>query len=273
MQKQTCISLEEVCFRHNDDQNWTLRNINLTILQGEWISLIGQNGSGKSTLAKLLNGLYLPTEGSVLVNGNSTSSKDSIAEIRKQVGMVFQNPDHQFIGSTVEDDVAFGMENVGIPREIMLERVTESLTKVNMLEFKLVEPHRLSGGQKQRVAVAGVLAISPQIIVFDEATSMLDPKGRKELLSVLKQLHEDGITIISITHDVSEIIYSDRVIQLSDGIITFDGTPEQLFQSEQVNIDVPFTINIQKQLQCKGIPLRRHYLTHKELIEALWKLN
>jgi energy-coupling factor transport system ATP-binding protein len=273
MQIDTCISYTDVFFRHNDGQEWTLENINLTITKGEWISIIGPNGSGKSTFAKLLNGLYLPTEGTVHVNGLSTVNEESVIAIRRQVGMVFQNPDNQFIGVTVEDDVAFGLENAGIPREMMRQRVVDSLKKVKMLPYKDVEPHRLSGGQKQRVAIAGIIALSPQIIIFDEASSMLDPQGRKELIALMQQLHNEGMTIIAITHDTSELLYADRIIQFIDGKVTFDGTPKQLFLTDNKYLDAPFTVQMKQLLKSRGIPLREHYFTYEELIDELCKLT
>jgi energy-coupling factor transport system ATP-binding protein len=268
----TCISFTDVFFRHNDGQEWTLENINLTIKEGEWISVIGPNGSGKSTFAKLLNGLYLPNEGIVNVIGLSTANEDNLMKIRKEVGMVFQNPDNQFIGATVEDDVAFGLENAGISREMMLKRVNESLQKVEMAAFKDVEPQRLSGGQKQRVAIAGIIALSPKIIIFDEASSMLDPKGRQQLISLMQDLHREGITIISITHDVNELLFAERIIQFTDGNIVFNGTPTQLFLTENNYLDAPFTVQMKQLLKSRGIPLREQHLTHEELIDDLCKL-
>jgi energy-coupling factor transport system ATP-binding protein len=273
MQTDTCISLTDVFFRHNDGQEWTLENINLTIKNGEWISIIGPNGSGKSTFAKLLNGLYLPTEGIVNVMGLSTADDENLIAIRRQVGMVFQNPDNQFIGVTVEDDVAFGLENASIPREMMVQRVTDSLKKVKMLSYKDVEPHRLSGGQKQRVAIAGIIALSPKIIIFDEASSMLDPIGRKELITLMQQLHAEGITIISITHDTSDLLHADRIIQFNDGKVSFDGTPKQLFLTENKYLDAPFTVQMKQLLKSRGIPLREQHFTHEELIDELCKLK
>jgi energy-coupling factor transport system ATP-binding protein len=273
MHKTPYISLTDVYFRHHDGQEWTLENINLTIKSGEWVSIVGQNGSGKSTFAKLLNGLYLPSEGTVEVIGYSTAKDENLIDIRRQVGMVFQNPDNQFIGATVEDDVAFGLENAGVPREIMLKRVEESLKRVNMLDYKDVEPHRLSGGQKQRVAIAGIIALAPKIVIFDEASSMLDPKGRQQLITLMQDLHNEGITILTITHDVNELLYADRIIQFSEGKVVFDGTPKLLFLTTKQYLDAPFTVHLQQLLKSRGIPLEEQYFKHEELIEALCKLK
>ncbi len=224
--------------------------------EGEWVSVIGQNGSGKSTLAKLLNGLFLPESGTITVNGTMALSEETVWDIRKQIGMVFQNPDNQFVGTTVQDDVVFGLENIGMPREQMVERMKQALHLVRMEEFLHEEPHSLSGGQKQRVAIAGILALQPSILILDEATSMLDPKGRVEVVETVRQLvDEKGITVLSITHDLEEVAQSDRIIVLNKGEILEEGTPQKIFKSshmlKEIGLDVPFSVKIAELLKKK----------------------
>ena len=212
------IEIKNLSFAYDEaSQQKTLSQIDLTIEQGQWVALIGHNGSGKSTLAKLLDGLLTPTEGTITVAGLPLN-EENIWAIRDQIGMVFQNPDNQFVGADVEGDVAFGLENRGVPYEQMHQRVQEALEAVNMQAFAKHEPVRLSGGQKQRVAIAGVLAIRPQIVIFDESTSMLDPEGRAELVALMQHLNkEEGFTVISITHDIDEAALADRIIVLEQG--------------------------------------------------------
>lgn len=206
-----------------------LKNLSFSVEKGSFIALVGKNGSGKSTLAKLLNGLFLPTSGEVVVDGMPTSDEKFTFEIRKKVGMVFQNPDNQTVATMVEDDVAFGPENIGVPREEIIERVNSALEAVGMQEYRNRPVSKLSGGQKQRIAIAGVLAMRPEVVVFDESTAMLDPVGRKEIMAIAKSLHEKGITVINITHNMDEASLADRIIVMSKGQIVLDGTPKEVF--------------------------------------------
>src|SRR4051812_47516102 len=243
MQK-SLVQLENVSYQYEDQSSLALEDISLTIYEGEWLALVGHNGSGKSTLAKLLNGLQFPQKGNITVCGISLN-EETVWQVRRQVGMVFQNPDNQFVGATVQDDVAFALENNGIPREQMVDRVLSSLEKVQMDSFLNQEPHNLSGGQKQRVAIAGVIALRPAIIILDEATSMLDPKGREEILSIVRELKTDHqLTVISITHDLEEASRADRIIVMNKGKLYREGTPEEIFQMDKelvdLGLDIPF---------------------------------
>ena len=211
-----------------------LRNVSFSAERGEFVALTGMNGSGKSTLAKLLNGLFVPSAGDVLIEGINTRDEERTFDVRRKAGMVFQNPDNQMVATVIEDDVAFGPENVGIPREEIVERVDWALTAVGMNEFRTRSASQLSGGQKQRVAIAGVLAMKPDIIIFDESTSMLDPEGRAEIMDVAKKLNDSGITVISITHNMDEAAQADRVIVLRKGRVALDGTPAEVFASPEV---------------------------------------
>lgn len=267
------INVENVRFRYSDEGNEALKGINLSVNRGEWLAIVGHNGSGKSTLAKMLNGLHFPNEGVVTVDGTRLQ-EETIWEIRAKLGMVFQNPDNQFVGATVEDDVAFGLENHGVPHDVMVKRVREALKNVHMGDFLAQEPHHLSGGQKQRVAIAGVIALQPSIIILDEATSMLDPKGRKEVLEVVRKLkEEEELTVISITHDLEEASRADRIIVLNQGTVFKEGTPEEIFKLEDeltgLGLDSPFTIKLAGALKERGIPLSKTYLTEEELVNEL----
>ena len=226
------IQLENINFNYQpDDASPALKDVSFSIHPGEWIAVIGHNGSGKSTLAKTINGLLLPASGTVTVGGK-TLNEENVWDIRRMVGMVFQNPDNQFVGSTVEDDVAFGLENQGIPREEMVIRVKDALENVRMNAFASREPARLSGGQKQRVAIAGVVALRPDIIILDEATSMLDPEGREEVISTIRQIKEESnLTVISITHDIDEAANANRILVMKQGQLVDEGTPEKIFSS------------------------------------------
>lgn len=272
---QTIIELEDIHYRyHEDDAREALAGVSLEIRRGEWLAIIGHNGSGKSTLAKVMNGLIEANTGSVVVNGKMLT-EETVFEARRTVGMVFQNPDNQFVGTTVEDDIAFGLENIGLPREEMLERVTRVLDMVKMSEFRTKEPARLSGGQKQRVAIAGVTALEPEVIILDEATSMLDPKGRLEVISTIQKLHkEKKITVISITHDLDEAAQADRVVLMEQGQIQQIGTPKEIFKlgSKLVEkgLDVPFAEKLIEALRERGINAPEEYLDEEGLVEWLW---
>lgn len=272
---QTIIELEDIHYRyHEDDAREALAGVSLEIRRGEWLAIIGHNGSGKSTLAKVMNGLIEANTGSVVVNGK-TLTEETVFEARRTVGMVFQNPDNQFVGTTVEDDIAFGLENIGLPREEMLERVTRVLDMVKMSEFRTKEPARLSGGQKQRVAIAGVTALEPEVIILDEATSMLDPKGRLEVISTIQKLHkEKKITVISITHDLDEAAQADRVVLMEQGQIQQIGTPKEIFKlgSKLVEkgLDVPFAEKLIEALRERGINVPEEYFDEEGLVEWLW---
>ncbi|MEH7442698.1 energy-coupling factor ABC transporter ATP-binding protein [Bacillus sp. JJ1122] len=272
--KKLLVSIKDVSFSYDGQYAPALNNISFDIFEGEWLAIVGHNGSGKSTLAKLLNGLQFPQEGSISVCG-ITLSEDTVWDVRKNVGMVFQNPDNQFVGTTVQDDVAFGLENHGVPRELMVERVQNSLEKVKMGTFLNQEPHHLSGGQKQRVAIAGVLALQPSIIILDEATSMLDPRGRAEVIETVRELKSrENITVISITHDLEEAAKADRILVMNKGKLYREGTPEEIFQMDEelikLGLDIPFPVKMSKIMRDKGIGLSKSYLTEEELVTELW---
>ncbi|SHE75859.1 energy-coupling factor transport system ATP-binding protein [Atopostipes suicloacalis DSM 15692] len=272
------ISLQNVSYRYSSTDDFlALNNISLTIEKGEWITLIGANGSGKSTLVKTLNGLNMPQEGTISVDGLAMN-EENIWTIRQKVGMVFQNPDNQFVGSTVADDVAFGLENIGIPRDEMIDRINRSLEQVGMEDFKQAEPARLSGGQKQRVAIAGILALEPEIIILDEATSMLDPKGRAEVLETVKAVKEkSNLTVLSITHDINEAAHADRIFVLEKGQIKYIDVPEEIFKLGDELIDlgltVPFVEQLKYQLMENGLDLPEEFMTEERLVEWLWKYD
>ena len=268
------IELNAITVRYTEEDRPALNNVSLSIEQGEWVALIGHNGSGKSTLAKTINGLILPQEGSVTV-GDMLLNEENIWNIRKMVGMVFQNPDNQFVGSTVEDDVAFGLENQGIPRDEMVTRVKDALEQVRMSEFVTREPARLSGGQKQRVAIAGVVALRPNIIILDEATSMLDPEGRAEVISTIKKIKEENnLTVLSITHDIDEAANANRVMVMRQGELVREGTPAEIFSAGpeliELGLDLPFPEKLKAALKQRGISVPTTYLTEEGMVDWLW---
>lgn len=249
-----------------------LRGVSFTVERGEYIALVGMNGSGKSTLAKLLNGLYVPSAGDVLIDGVNTRDEERTFDIRRKVGMVFQNPDNQMVATIIEDDVAFGPENVGVPREEIVERVNEALEAVGMTQFRTRSASKLSGGQKQRVAIAGVLAMRPDIIVFDESTSMLDPEGRREILAVARKLNDGGITVITITHNMDEAAQADRIIALRKGRIVADGTPKEVFASTAVaecGLMLPPAAETARLLAERGFSFPDAVTTEDELVEGI----
>lgn len=253
-----------------------LNDLSFSIQEGEWVAIIGPNGSGKSTLTKVITGLLEPDEGSVHVGG-LILNEANVWNIRAMAGMVFQNPDNQFVGSTVQDDVAFGLENQGIERDEMIQRVHGALEKVHMLRFLDREPARLSGGQKQRVAIAGVVALQPKLIILDEATSMLDPKGRREVLDVIRDVKEqEGLTVLSITHDIDEAAQADRILVLKEGSLVQEGTPEEVFlfgeKLIEMGLEYPFSEQLKHALQQKGFAVPEGYLDEEGLVNWLWTL-
>lgn len=271
------IEVKNVGFQYakSEERESALKQISFSVEKGEFISLVGKNGCGKSTLAKLLNGLFEPSEGTVSVSGVDTSNEDTIFEVRSKAGMVFQNPDNQMVATIVEDDVAFGPENLGVEPSEIIKRVDESLGAVGMSDYKNSTASRLSGGQKQRVAIAGVLAMKPEIMILDEATSMLDPDGREEVMSVVKKMNDGGITIINITHDMSEVALSQRVIVLKEGEIIFDGKPNALFDSPEIlkraNLDLPPVGKLRKKLIEHGLNISGDSMDEDELAEDIWQ--
>jgi energy-coupling factor transport system ATP-binding protein len=277
--KDPAIQFENVSFRYDVDEpsRLILENFDLTLYEGEFTCILGHNGSGKSTVAKLCNALLLPTEGKVLAFGLDSSVEENENEIRRLVGMVFQNPDNQLVATIVEDDVAFGPENLGLPREEIRRRVDDALAAVGMGEFPTHAPHLLSGGQKQRIAIAGVIAMEPETIVLDEATAMLDPKGREELLSTVRELNKkNGMTVVMITQYMEEAVMADRLIVMSDGQIVMDDTPQQIFtrgsELRTLGLDVPEIVRIREDLQKAGVSLPLTALTDSQLAEALCPL-
>lgn len=258
-----------------DDEDYTLNDVSFHVKQGEWLSIIGHNGSGKSTTVRLIDGLLEAESGDIIIDGD-VLTVDNVWDKRRLIGMVFQNPDNQFVGATVEDDVAFGLENQGIALEEMRKRVDEALELVGMADFKTREPARLSGGQKQRVAIAGVVALRPKIIILDEATSMLDPEGRLDLIKIVQEIKDrHGMTVISITHDLDEVALSDRVIVMKRGQVESVSTPTELFMREDLadlDLDRPFTTELATSLRQTGLDLPLRYFTEEELEETLWEL-
>ena len=259
----------------SESENYTLNDVSFQVKKGEWLSIVGHNGSGKSTTVRLIDGLLEAESGDIIISGDKLTA-ENVWEKRRQIGMVFQNPDNQFVGATVEDDVAFGLENQGLDYDLMVERVQQALELVGMQDFKEREPARLSGGQKQRVAVAGVVALRPDIIILDEATSMLDPEGRLDLIQTVKKIKDGNqLTVISITHDLDEIALSDRVLVMKEGQVESTATPRELFSREdleELGLDQPFVNQVKTALRQSGIPLPDSYLTEKELQDQLWAL-
>ncbi len=275
------IRIENVTYEYNsynstgeEDTLTAIKDINISIRKGEHLVILGHNGSGKSTLAKLMNGLLLPTKGDVYVNGMNTKDEDKIWHIRETAGMVFQNPDNQLVATIVEEDVAFGPENLGVPPEEIRKRVDEALEIVEMTEYKKHAPHLLSGGQKQRVAIAGILAMRPECIILDEPTAMLDPNGRKEIINTIKKLNkEEHKTIVHITHYMDEAVEADRILVIKKGQIVMEGTPREIFsQVEKVKalgLDVPQVTELAYELKKEGINIDNSILTVEELVNAL----
>ncbi|WP_105129927.1 energy-coupling factor transporter ATPase [Streptococcus suis] len=270
------IEVKNLKYKYNqEDEQYTLNDVSFHVKQGEWLSIIGHNGSGKSTTVRLIDGLLEAESGDIIIDGD-VLTVDNVWDKRRLIGMVFQNPDNQFVGATVEDDVAFGLENQGIALEEMRKRVDESLELVGMADFKTREPARLSGGQKQRVAIAGVVALRPKIIILDEATSMLDPEGRLDLIKIVQEIKDrHGMTVISITHDLDEVALSDRVIVMKNGQVESISSPDELFIREDLvdlDLDKPFTTELATSLCQAGFDLPLRYFTEEELEETLWEL-
>ncbi|ASA97327.1 MULTISPECIES: energy-coupling factor ABC transporter ATP-binding protein [Anoxybacillus] len=273
---EVAVRVENVSFQYANEQTYALQNVSFQVYEGEWVTIVGHNGSGKSTLAKLLIGLLPSTSGTIHVCGIPLN-EETVWDVRKRLGIVFQNPDNQFVGTTVQDDVAFGLENRGVPKHEMEKRIKEALQKVGMENFMNDEPHRLSGGQKQRVAIASAIALQPNIIILDEATSMLDPSGKKEVLQVIQSLRrEHDMTVISITHDLNEVAKADRVIVMNKGRIALEGTPKHIFahgmKLEEMGLDLPFSLQLSQRLKDNRIPITTDHLTIEGLVSELWTL-
>lgn len=273
---KSIIDVKNLSFRYKESQEYyDVKDITFHVKRGEWLSIVGHNGSGKSSTVRLIDGLLEAESGEIIIDGQRLT-EENVWNIRRQIGMVFQNPDNQFVGATVEDDVAFGLENQGLSRQEMKKRVEEALTLVGMLDFKKREPARLSGGQKQRVAIAGVVALRPAILILDEATSMLDPEGRRELIETVKGIRKDyDMTVISITHDLEEVAMSDRVLVMKKGEIESTSSPRELFSRndlDQIGLDDPFANQLKHSLSQNGYDLPENYLTESELEDKLWEL-
>ena len=273
---KSVIDVKNLSFRYKESQEYyDVKDITFHVKRGEWLSIVGHNGSGKSTTVRLIDGLLEAESGEIVIDGQRLT-EENVWNIRRQIGMVFQNPDNQFVGATVEDDVAFGLENQGLSRQEMKKRVEEALDLVGMLDFKKREPARLSGGQKQRVAIAGVVALRPAILILDEATSMLDPEGRRELIDTVKGIRKDyDMTVISITHDLEEVAMSDRVLVMKKGSIESTSSPRELFSRndlDQIGLDDPFANQLKHSLSQYGYDLPENYLTESELEDKLWEL-
>ena len=269
---KSIIKLENVSFTYENSSTRAVNNVTMEISAGEKIAIVGSNGSGKSSLIRLLNGLLEAESGKIIID-NLVVNENNLGVIRQKIGMVFQNPDNQFVGSTVENDVAFGLENRGINYQEMHSKVEHMLSEVSMLSFRKKEPDKLSGGQKQRVAIASVLALEPQILILDEATSMLDPEGRRDIQKLIQKLYkEKQMTILSVTHDLDEIMFADRVLVMQQGSIKTISTPQELFQRNDLvdlGLDLPFTKQLKQELSFNGVVVDEEYQTESELIEWL----
>lgn len=271
------ISMKDVWFRYSDEGDWVLKGINFELYPGEWVSILGGNGSGKSTMARMMNGLILPVRGEVIVDHKCTGNEAELWDIRKTVGMVFQNPENQIVAMTVEDDIAFGLENLGLEPEEINRRIDEVTELLGLSHLRKREPHRLSGGQKQRLAIAGVLAMRPKVIIFDEATAMLDPKGARDVIHIMEMLQQQGISIIHISHEMDEVHSSDRIMILKKGEIIADGrSDEVLLQAELLSssgLVPPFAVRVREELERRGVHLDRGKITVKDLAEEIWRFS
>lgn len=276
------IEFKDVSFRYESDEedvvlDPAVKNFSLTINEGEFVAVLGHNGSGKSTLAKLANGLLLPSSGDVLVDGMNTKNEDDDIKIKQTVGVVFQNPDNQIVATVVEEDVAFGPENLGIEPAEIRRRVDESLKIVGMYDYRLHEPHKLSGGQKQRVAIAGIIAMEPRCIILDEPTAMLDPEGRRDVMRAIKKLNKElGITVVFITHYMEEAVEAERIVVMDDSKLLMDGTPKEIFSNtekiREIGLDVPQTCLLAEMLRADGIKLKNDLLSIDELVENITEI-
>lgn len=271
--KNKIIEFKNVGFRYSDEETDALKGLNLEFYEGQFTCVLGHNGSGKSTMAKLINALNIPTEGEVITYGYDTSVEENETPIRRKVGMVFQNPDNQIVSTIVEDDVAFGPENLGVPRDEIRRRVDEALKIVDMYEYRAHEPHRLSGGQKQRVAIAGVIAMQTACIVLDEPTAMLDPKGRREVMNALLKLkNEMGISVILVTHFMDEAVLADRVVVMNDGAVCLDGSPKEVFSNtdllRSIGLSVPKPLELALALKENGVDIKGSPLTADDFVSA-----
>lgn len=268
------LRLEDVSYQYEPDARPAVSHVTLEVERGSFVAVLGHNGSGKSTLAKLMNALFLPTEGRVLVCGMDTLTEEKVWNIRRHAGMVFQNPDNQIVANVVREDVAFGLENLGVPQDEMVRRVEAALSAVRMSEFAETAPHMLSGGQKQRVAIAGVLAMEPELIIMDEATAMLDPSGRAEVLATVRKLNrEKGMTVVWITHFMEEAAIADRLVVMNDGSVALEGTPRQVFsrvnEIKALGLDVPPMAELAQTLRERGMPLPEGILTVSDMVKEL----
>ena len=268
------VQTQNVCYQYEEGGAPAVEHVSLEIEKGSFVAVLGHNGSGKSTLAKLMNALYLPTEGRVLVCGLDTAAEEEVWNVRRHAGMVFQNPDNQIVANVVREDVAFGLENLGVPQDEMVRRVEAALSAVRMSEFAETAPHMLSGGQKQRVAIAGVLAMEPELIIMDEATAMLDPSGRAEVLATVRKLNrEKGMTVVWITHFMEEAAIADRLIVMNDGSVALEGTPRQVFsrvnEIKALGLDVPPMAELAQTLRDRGLPLPEGILTVSDMVKEL----
>lgn len=271
------IEFKNVSFKYSDEELDVINDLTIDFYEGQFTCVLGHNGSGKSTMAKLMNAINYPTSGTVTSFGFDTSNEENEIKIRQNVGMVFQNPDNQIVATIVEDDVAFGPENLGVPPEEIRKRVDEALKIVDMYDYRLHEPHKLSGGQKQRVAIAGAIAMQTKCIVLDEPTAMLDPKGRKEVMSALMRLkNELGMTIILVTHFMDEAVNADRVVVMNDGVVQFDGTPSEVFSHtedlKKIGLSVPKPLELALELKKEGYDLGTKILTEDSFLEAFRSL-
>ncbi len=268
------IKVEEVSYAYEEGAAPVVKHVSMDVRPGEFVAVLGHNGSGKSTLAKLMNALFVPTEGRVYIRGMDTADDERLWDIRREAGMIFQNPDNQIVATVVREDVAFGLENLGVPHEEMLGRIEQALRTVGMSAYAESAPHNLSGGQKQRVAIAGILAMRPSCLIADEATAMLDPSGRAEVLQTVRSLcREEGISVVWITHFMEEAALADRVIVISDGEIALQGTPREVFpqveRMRELHLDVPRMTALAARLRAAGMPLSDRILTVEEMTEEV----
>ncbi|CUQ25119.1 energy-coupling factor transporter ATPase [Clostridium baratii] len=279
---QEMIKCENLVFKYTSHEDgiekYAINGVNLTVNKGEFLVVLGHNGSGKSTLAKHMNALLIPSDGYVYVDGLNTKDRDNVWEVRSKAGMVFQNPDNQMVATIVEEDVAFGPENLGVDPKEIRKRVDESLEKVGMSEYKRHAPHLLSGGQKQRVAIAGILAMQPECIIFDEPTAMLDPSGRKEVLRNIKEINKEyGITIVLITHYMDEAAQADRIVVMDEGKLILEGNPKDVFSQvelmKKIGLDVPQVTELSYELRKEGIDLDSKIINVDEMVDALCQLK